>query len=71
MVFGQNLRRFRKDRNLTQTQLGEMVGVWFSAISNIERGESEPSLELAGKLADALGVTVDDFRKEQPEQVQA
>jgi transcriptional regulator with XRE-family HTH domain len=52
---------------LTQADLAEKVSVWFTAISNIERGDSEPSLELATKLADALGVSIDDLVKNEPE----
>lgn len=64
MAFGENLRRLRREKGMTQGDLAKTVAVWFTAISNIERGESEPSLELAAKLAAALGVTVDELMQQ-------
>ncbi len=67
MAFGDNLRRLRRERGFTQTDLAEKVGAWFTAISNIERGESVPSLEMAMKLADALDVSLDELTREAPD----
>ena len=44
--FGKNLKKFRKDNNLTQKQLGELAGCSESNISYLERDKSTPTFEL-------------------------
>ena len=57
----ENIRILRKKRNLTQESLAEQVGVTRQTIAKWESGESAPDLPLAGKLAAALDVTLDDL----------
>ena len=57
--FGNRLRRLRKDRNLTQQQLAELIGVKNSVISFYEVGERTPSPDVLRKLALALHVSTD------------
>lgn len=52
---------WRKHRGLTQTTLAETVGVSQAAIAGIEGGKREPSVALLRKMADALGVDMDDL----------
>jgi len=56
---GPNLRRLRLAAGLTQAEVAERAGVADATLSRIERGRLVPSVALAGKLADALGTTVD------------
>jgi putative transcriptional regulator len=57
-----NLRTARRLKDITQVELAKLAGVDQTTISDIERGKSKnPSLETARKIADALGVTVDDI----------
>lgn len=44
--FQKNLKQFRKDNNLTQKKLGELVGCSESNISYLESGKSTPTFEL-------------------------
>jgi transcriptional regulator with XRE-family HTH domain len=57
--FPQRLRQLRRQKNLSQAQLGEKAGVHYTHISKYERGVSNPSLETIRGLADALGVSTD------------
>lgn len=50
----ENLKRIRKARGLTQEELGNIVGVSKSSISQYESGNKTPSFEIALKLAEAL-----------------
>lgn len=50
--------RYRKIFELSQQQLGELVGVSRNSISSIERGEYIPRLDLALRLADVFMVSV-------------
>ncbi len=57
--FGERLRQLRKERNLTQKQLADLIGVKNSVISFYEVGERTPSLEAVVKLARVLHVSAD------------
>lgn len=58
-VFPQRLKEIRIKRGLTQTELGEKVGVKQSTFTNWEKGKREPNFEIVIKLADLLEVSVD------------
>ena len=45
----------RKEKNLTQVQLGEKIGVSGAAISHFEKGTSKPGFATVEKLSEALG----------------
>jgi transcriptional regulator with XRE-family HTH domain len=53
-----NLRRMRQDAKLTSDQLAALSGVSRAMISKIERGVSEPTATVLGKLAAALKVSL-------------
>ena len=55
------IRRLRFDRNeMTQQELAENVGVTRQTINAIELCKYSPSLEVAFKIARALGVTLEE-----------
>ena len=60
-MIGRNLQLFRKQLNMTQEALAEQVGVARQTVVKWESGESAPDLEIAGRLADALKVSLDDL----------
>lgn len=58
--FGERLRRLRKERDITQGQLAEVIGVVPSAVGKYERiPQSYPSVEALMKIADYFDVSVD------------
>lgn len=57
----ENLRKLRKAKHLTQKQLGALVGVSESMISQIENGKKLPSFEVGLKLGEALECESTDF----------
>ncbi len=59
--FGRRLYRLRRDAGVSQARLGEMIGVSNKAVSKWENGSAKPDLDTARRLAEALGVTVDDL----------
>jgi transcriptional regulator with XRE-family HTH domain len=59
--FGKKLRRIRRDRDLTQEQLAEAIGVTMEFISRMERGHIGASFETIQKLADVLEVEVGEL----------
>jgi transcriptional regulator with XRE-family HTH domain len=57
--FARRLRQLRKQRDLSQTELGKLVDLHYTHIGRYERGASRPSADAARRLADALGVSTD------------
>ena len=55
------LKEYRARYHLSQTELGNLAGVSRQTISLIERGDYNPSVTLALKLARLCGVTVEDI----------
>ncbi len=56
---GANLRRYRKENDITQDELSEKVGISTSFCANLERGSKAMSMYVLRDLADALGITAD------------
>jgi transcriptional regulator with XRE-family HTH domain len=61
--FGKRLRYFRRDRDLTQEQLAELVDLSVNFISMLEKGEAAPSFDTIAKLTNALNVDVGELFK--------
>lgn len=59
MLFGQRLLQARKKRKMSQEELAKMLGVHSPIVGRYERGEVKPSIEVAAKIAEALGVSLD------------
>ncbi|HBG5344311.1 TPA: helix-turn-helix transcriptional regulator [Clostridioides difficile] len=55
MNFGDNLKRLRKERNLSQEQLSEMLNVSRQAISKWESNKTYPDIENLMLLSHILG----------------
>ncbi|MFC3197290.1 helix-turn-helix domain-containing protein [Parapedobacter deserti] len=64
MAFGDRLAFARKQRKMTQGALGGKVGTSGDIIGKYERGENMLSIDVAAKMADALGVTLDYLVKD-------
>lgn len=58
---GVRIKRYRSKAYLTQEQLAGRIDVATSTIAHAENGTSKPSLPLLIKLANALGVTLDQL----------
>ena len=59
MSLADNLKRLRKKRGWSQTQLAEQIGSHLSHINRIETGKYNPSLDVVQKLASTFDVTID------------
>jgi len=57
--FARRLRQLRKQRDLSQTELGKLADLHYTHIGRYERGTSRPSADAVRRLADALGVSTD------------
>ena len=56
---GEQIAVLRKAKGITQSELGERIGVSFQAVSKWERGETLPDITVLPDLAKVLETTVD------------
>lgn len=61
IYFSENIKRLRKERDLTQEALADFLGVSFQAVSKWERGESYPDIELLPTIADFFSISTDEL----------
>lgn len=52
--FGKRLTEVRKDKKMSQEDVGKLVGVQGAVIGLYERDEAKPSIEMATQLEEAL-----------------
>lgn len=62
-MFGKRVRELRSSRNLTQEKLAELSNLHSTYIGGIERGERNVSLQNIGRIAEALGVEIEELFK--------
>lgn len=58
-TFGDRLRGLRTERNLHQSELGDLLGLSASAIGSYERNLREPTHSYLVRIADIFSVSVD------------
>lgn len=60
---GQNIKRIREQKEMTQGDICRSLNLDRGYISSIENGKRNPTLSTLKKLADALRVSVDELLK--------
>lgn len=68
---GENIKRLRKAKNVTQEQVADVLGISVTAVSKWERGETYPDITLLFPLAHYFEVTLDELMGYDEEKVQA
>lgn len=64
MVFSDNLKKFRQQKNLTQEQAAEILNVSVHTVSRWECNTTSPDIAILPQIAKLYCVTIDDlFRK--------
>lgn len=73
IYLGENLKRLRKEKELTQETLAEFLGVTFQAVSKWERGETYPDITMLPIIARFFDTSVDELlginKSKQEEQI--
>ena len=59
MTIGNNIKQLRQQKNLTQDQVAEKLGVSYQAVSKWENNANTPDIALLPRIADLFGVTID------------
>jgi len=62
-TIGDNIKRFRRMKNLTQRALGEIVGISNTYLSDMEIGRTNPSIKTLKKVARGLEVSYVELLK--------
>lgn len=60
-IIGKKIRTLRKNKNMTQERLAEVLSVSSQAVSKWENGISMPDIELLPIIARYFGITMDEF----------
>lgn len=67
MSVGENIKKYRNRKGMTQVQLAEAVTVTHPMITAYERGTKNPSLQVAFEISKTLGCTLEDLLEPQKE----
>ena len=59
MMFAKRLLELRKQKGLSQTELAKQIGVHKNVLGKYERDDVKPSIDIAIKIADFFGVSLD------------
>ena len=59
LLFSKRLRELRKEKGVSQVQLGELLGYGDTAISSYETGRNEPSYTDLIRICEVLDVSAD------------
>ena len=60
-TLGKNIKIFRARRGLSQAELSEKADISIPFLSNIERGIKYPQPDMLAKIANSLGVEVNEL----------
>lgn len=71
IMIGENIKRLRTTKGLTQEQLSEAVGVTCAAVSKWERGDTFPDITMLFPLAHFFGVSLDELMGYDREKIEA
>ncbi len=64
LPIAKNMKKYREKLGISQDKLSKMAGITLHTITKIESGATpDPRIETLKKIADALGVGVDDLIK--------
>lgn len=60
-VVGTNIRKWRLERGLSQEEVAYRVDITPSYLGQIERGRRNVTIEVTGRIAEALGVEIEEL----------
>ena len=63
-MLGEKIKLYRENKNMTQSEIADILGVKAATISKYEAGTLELNIESLKKLAQLFGVSIDELLKE-------
>lgn len=67
-MIGKNIRKFRREKSMTQEQLAEKLNVTRQAVSNWENEKTQPDVDTLQLIAEQFDITMEDLIYEASEQ---
>ena len=61
LLIGENIKRIRRERDLTQEEVAAHLGISFQSISKWERGDGYPDITMLPVLANYFKISVDEL----------
>lgn len=58
MNIGENIKKYRKEKGLTQKELADKIGKGFSTVQKYELNISQPPIDVLNRIADTLDIDV-------------
>lgn len=60
-MIAENIKHFREEKKISQSELAEKLNVTRQAVSNWECGKTEPDIETLHKISDIFEVTIEEL----------
>jgi len=67
VTIGDNIRKYRKKKNLTQKELGDILKISNTYLSDMEIGRTNPSIKTLKRIAKGLEISHVDLLKDTEE----
>lgn len=64
MNIGERIKRYRKEKGMTQEEVADRAGVTAASVSRWESGAWDPTFRDVEKIAEALGVAMEELTRE-------
>ena len=64
-MLGEKIKSYRENKNMTQNEIADILGVKSATVSKYESGTLEPNIESLRKLAEIFEISVDELIKEE------
>ena len=58
---GRKISQLRRNKNMTQLELADLLGISYQAVSNWERGDSMPDISKLSDLSKIFDITIDEL----------
>ena len=66
IAFGDNLRKIRKGRRMSQIEFAEICGISRAYYGRIERGEHSATVDMCLRISNSLGLHISDLFIDMP-----
>ena len=67
VTIGDNIRKYRKKKNLTQKELGDIIKISNTYLSDMEIGRTNPSIKTLKRIANGLEISYVDLLRDTEE----
>ena len=66
-MLGEKIKKYRENKNMTQNEVADILGVKSATISKYESNTLEPNIESIKKIAEIFEISIDKLLKDEEE----